>query len=226
VNFSDGTSADYGNCLAGEDLVMQAVSADGRQIRLAKNGSSGEPTSPTATIDVASGQVVSGLNQKFDIDIQRDKLVRSGPIRNRFRAIGIQGDDTITLTSRSGSHWKIACLNGEIRLRKVETDNPQWHSNPTFEAMSKMTGFRFRLGEANWEDGSQAWLDSRGLLHLRSSNVEIPELTIVLSEKPSGGWCSDGNVFGPESFGVATTSSQQVFDEILNAFAKHVVLSC
>ncbi len=226
VNFSDGTSADYGNCLAGEDLVMQAVSADGRQIRLAKNGSSGEPTLPTATIDVASGQVVSGLNQKFDIDIQRDKLVRSGPIRNRFRAIGIQGDDTITLTSRSGSHWKIACLHSEIRLRKVETDNPQWHSNPMFEAMSKMTGFRFRLGEANWEDGSQAWLDSRGLLHLRSSNVEIPELTIVLSEKPSGGWCSDGNVFGPESFGVATTSSQQVFDEILNAFAKHVVLSC
>lgn len=224
--FSDGKSEDYSNLTSGKNIVFQSVSPDGRQIKFAENEPSMGTATHTAILNVASGKFENGRNQKFAVEIQQDKLVRSGPIRNRFRAIGIQGKYSITLTSQSGMYWNIALVNGEIRLRKAETSSPQWHSNPTFEPMPKKADFRFRLSVASWEDGSRAWLDSRGVLHLRSSNVEIPELSVVLSEKPSGGWCSDGNIFGPKSFGVATVAGQQVFDEIVKAFAKHVVLSC
>lgn len=48
-----------------------------------------------------------------------------------------------------------------------------------------------------WKDGSEAVVDSRGLLHLRSSDTTIPEITIILViGKPSACWAADGKVCG------------------------------
>jgi len=54
---------------------------------------------------------------------------------------------------------------------------------------------------AAWPDGSRAFLDPRGLLHLQSSDASIPEVTIGLAESTSlPVWASDGSIYGPSYF--------------------------
>jgi len=48
-----------------------------------------------------------------------------------------------------------------------------------------------------WKNGSRAILDRRGLLHLKSYDKNLPEVTIVLVlEKPVACWASDGTASG------------------------------
>lgn len=52
-----------------------------------------------------------------------------------------------------------------------------------------------------WEDGSEAIVDSRGLLHLKSANTAIPEITIVMVlSRTSACWASDGTAAGSTYF--------------------------
>jgi hypothetical protein len=52
-----------------------------------------------------------------------------------------------------------------------------------------------------WSNGSEAVLDSRGLLHLKSINTDILQATIVLVlEKTSACWSADGMVTGSPYF--------------------------
>ncbi len=60
-------------------------------------------------------------------------------------------------------------------------------------------GVKFR--KTAWADGSEAIVDSRGLLHLRSADAALPEVTLVLViGKAMAGWASDGTVFGSYYF--------------------------
>jgi hypothetical protein len=63
-----------------------------------------------------------------------------------------------------------------------------------------------------WADGSEVMADSRGLLHLKSSDKSIPEITIVMiMGKPTACWAADGRVCGPAYFtGVDTGESRDV----------------
>lgn len=85
----------------------------------------------------------------------------------------------------------------------------------------------YRLGctlkVARWPGGSVAWLDSRGLLHLRSSNPKVPELTLALSHQAAlAGWSSSGVCCGPEFFlGEKTTGDVKAVHDILKAFCQH-----
>ena len=53
---------------------------------------------------------------------------------------------------------------------------------------------------ARWKDGSLAWLDSRGMLHLKSSDRSTPEVTLVLRDGALAGWTSEGRTFGMAYF--------------------------
>jgi hypothetical protein len=65
------------------------------------------------------------------------------------------------------------------------------------EASMMLTNPRIRFRRTMWPDGSVAIVDSRGLLHLRSSDVSIPEITLVLIiGKATACWASDGMVTG------------------------------
>ena len=226
LNFSGtGEVRPIGHAL-GKTVTVESVSADGRQLKLKNDHVFHSSLYRSAIVDVASDRVTNSRRETFEIDKHRDQLIRTAPTRNRFRSIGIRGRHTITLTSRSGTRWDIACVNGDVRLRQGEPTS-EWHSSMMFEHAPGKPGERIRLKVAKWGDGSQAWLDSRGLLHLRSSDLTIPEVSFVLTEKPTGGWCSNGNVFGPAHFiEAATKSSQQVFDEVISEFARHLVRSC
>ena len=51
---------------------------------------------------------------------------------------------------------------------------------------------------AQLADGSRAWLDSRGLLHLRSGSADCYEASFVLCDGPIGGWLANGETFGAD----------------------------
>jgi hypothetical protein len=52
-----------------------------------------------------------------------------------------------------------------------------------------------------WSTGSQALLDSRGLLHLKSRDTTVPEICILLVvDQPSACWSADGVVSGSAYF--------------------------
>jgi hypothetical protein len=57
----------------------------------------------------------------------------------------------------------------------------------------------YKLLKFTWENGCEAFLDSRGLLHLRAPNG--PEITIVLIlNRSTACWASDGATCGTEYF--------------------------
>ena len=57
---------------------------------------------------------------------------------------------------------------------------------------------RYSLRVAKTRDGSRIYVDSRGMLHLRSANLSIPELSfVVLDDGQLACWSSDGTLVGP-----------------------------
>jgi hypothetical protein len=80
------------------------------------------------------------------------------------------------------------------------------------------------LRRAVWNDGSEAFLDTRGLLHLRSANINIPELSIVLTSGPLSGWSADGRYWGDRYFigdGPLLVPPDDIFATI-QQFTRHV----
>jgi len=70
---------------------------------------------------------------------------------------------------------------------------------------------------AEWPCGSKAFLDGRGLLHLKSHDPAIPEISLVLSDGEVAGWTSDGLVCGSAFFfeGLHHSEPKRVFERIL-----------
>jgi hypothetical protein len=53
---------------------------------------------------------------------------------------------------------------------------------------------------ARWANGTRAWLDSRGMLHLKPAGASEPEVSLLLAEGPMAAWSSDGKICGPAFF--------------------------
>jgi MoxR-vWA-beta-propeller ternary system domain bpX0/MoxR-vWA-beta-propeller ternary system domain bpX1 len=70
-----------------------------------------------------------------------------------------------------------------------------------FEVKALPSNQHIKFYKVTWLDGSVAMLDSRGFLHLKSANSDIPEITIVLlANKVCACWSSDGFVSGNQYF--------------------------
>ncbi|HEX5219615.1 MAG TPA: hypothetical protein VFZ59_08610 [Verrucomicrobiae bacterium] len=82
---------------------------------------------------------------------------------------------------------------------------------------AKPTGRGCQLQTAEWPNGSKVFLDSRGLLHLKSHDPAVPEVSLVLSDGEVAGWTSDGYVCGPSFFFEEEIESepQEVFNRVI-----------
>ena len=79
------------------------------------------------------------------------------------------------------------------------------------------------LRVAEWPCGSKAFFDKHGLLHLKSHDPKVPEISLVLTTDEVAGWTSDGYVCGPEFFfeGKYVSDPRAVHDRI-KAFLDHL----
>ncbi|HEX6428480.1 MAG TPA: hypothetical protein VF008_12375 [Niastella sp.] len=97
--------------------------------------------------------------------------------------------------------------------RQVENKNLRIHDAKQVDVPAMdIPNANCKFSKFVWADGSEVLADSRGFLHLKSSDKKIPEITIVMiMGKPTACWAADGRVCGPSYFtGVDTAESKDV----------------
>jgi hypothetical protein len=125
------------------------------------------------------------------------------PNWNLYRVIDLIRDFASTQLAFCGRKgvWRSISFTGQsICIRK---ENPGlWHNLLpfSFSPFSIPAGLGCTLQVAEWPNGSKAFLDSRGLLHLKSHDPSLAEVSLVLSDREVAGWTSDGYVCGPSFF--------------------------
>lgn len=116
--------------------------------------------------------------------------------------------------------------SGQLRLIESARDDGDMLHTKVFGPPVKLPDVAWTLRQASWSDGSRAWLDSRGLLHLRSSRPTLPEMSLVLTDTGvTGGWTSDGQTFGWRFFVLAGGDAKPSMTDaqaegLLRAFAE------
>jgi len=178
---------------------------------------------------LTAGNITFGQPMNWSVTRRQiRKLVGQKQLRTRFLSIGIYDGKVLSLESHNQTRVDIKIVHDHICMRPTYESGVQ-HSKIRFRGIQtdKLQGFE--LKEATWRDGSNAWLDSRGLLHLKSSDKSLPELTIVLTDDPLGGWLSTGQVWGAAFFqppdGMLRASNQQVMD-IITKFTINIISRC
>jgi hypothetical protein len=125
------------------------------------------------------------------------------PNWNLYRVIDLIRDFAGTQLAFCGRKgvWRSISFNGQsICIRK---ENPGAWNNLlpfSFSPMPVPASLGCTLQVAEWPNGSKAFLDSRGLLHLKSHDPSLAEVSLVLSDGEVAGWTSDGYVCGPSFF--------------------------
>lgn len=132
------------------------------------------------------------------IDERLEALASPVSIRKKFRSIGVTESGQLALVSFKGQQLCFTTRQGLPLFAPLEQQSKLTHKQDF--TLIDSDGIRYRLSSANWGDGSQAILDSRGLLHLQPADSKISEISLVLAEGELTAWCSDSRTFGKSYF--------------------------
>ena len=162
-----------------------AVARSGERIVIAQR----DDRAKMALIEVPSGasRRISG-NPAAHVEPDLDRYAAGARnVSHRFKAICIDEGRHLALQRFKGSLAPIQLdrQGREMVLRSGTIAASRRELYAEFEEISSPGGARYTLRAATWKDGSRAVLDSRGMLHLRSTETAIPELTLVLC---AGAW--------------------------------------
>ncbi len=209
--------------LAGGVQVL-AISSGGKRIALGQ-GNTG--STQCCVVDVETLAVASRYGDPHELVEPIEDLVHLVNLRNRFTHIGVDKRGILTLTSRRGVHMAIDydSPTDRIRLRACGTVNQPAERRVAFGPTPAPRNVGYRLAVAAWDDGSRAFLDSRGLLHLKSADPRrVPETTLALNESEVSGWCGDGRMWGSSYFLGDHTSADKrsIFENAICAFARQL----
>lgn len=181
-----------------------------------------------ALSDVSGGAYVVVTES---LAVKRSATTRGGttievspPSRNlqaKFQAIYAEHGAGLKLLTAKGRWLDVFYSNKTLRLvQSASTGKLPEEKKLRFDAGTFHPGRGYGLRLAKWPSGSRAWLDSRGLLHLRSHDASLPELTLVLGMSIAlATWTSDGRVSGPPFFtGSADTLPSDDAARVLESF--------
>ena len=125
------------------------------------------------------------------------------PNWNLFRVLDLLGrcGESLAFCGRKGRWRWITRDGGRIVIRDADSPgiNVTWPGLP-FSPMPIPPNLGCTLQVAEWPNGSKAFLDSRGMLHLKSHDPSLAEVSLILSDGEVAGWTSDGYVCGPSFF--------------------------
>ncbi|MEO2035673.1 MAG: hypothetical protein ABGZ35_26640 [Planctomycetaceae bacterium] len=122
---------------------------------------------------------------------------------------------SLMIVTQKGRRLLLDMRQGHPRamiLREATAEDRPFRDTEDFCDVPAPRGVGYRLKEVKWADGSWAILDSRGMLHLQSSDADIPETTLILNESNVSGWCSDGGAFGLPYYIEANLSRHRPLD--------------
>ncbi len=157
------------------------------------------------SIDVRSGVMNSttGLTQELlkQMDPQAGKNWmgfhwKSYNTINSIRRLEISQKGTIIVNKHA-----IRFLTNSVELSSTNEMTPRGSMHDKKELV-ELPDVKKHLSRYRWPDGSEVWFDPyRHMLHLRSSNRLLAEVTIVLvTGQPTGCWASDGAICGAAYF--------------------------
>lgn len=151
-------------------------------------------------------------NQKFDqlskefknsrivnYNISRDYIHYGYNVLKKARNVFINEEGHISL-----DNYSLVLKNQVITLVKTP-DNEKMYLEDQAQLINLSSNPKIKFYNTVWEDGSQAIIDSRSLLHLKSSDNILPEVTILLnvangSKDVIACWASNGVVCGNQYF--------------------------
>ncbi len=202
------------------DFPGAAISRDGHQIfALARNP--GQHKLPIGCMfsfegELTANPISSGQQAVFD----RGPGLPVWNLYRIFEGIG-KIPNGFALRGRRRRWRKLALdANGNMQIMLLGASEKVVGEVP-FAEHPRKTKYGCSLQVAEFADGSQAFLDSRGLLHLKSGDKNLPEISLVLSSSEVAGWTSDGFVCGPSFFFEApiAPAPTRIFEKVLNFFA-------
>jgi hypothetical protein len=199
------------------NLAVRDVSFSGNHVRLAYRW---EYMFREKTIEVAtSTETDSGFPYCEDPIWMPTS---TGPaLHRKFRAIAAGSRFGLTLVTKKNWCFQFQLDDGELRLNDSGHAMTGYESQVhSFEHVIQPGSPTYRLAYAEWPNGSRAYMDSRGLLHLRSAVASRPEVSLVLHAPEVTGWCSDGRRWGNEYFigAEATATAEEIFHDVILPF--------
>ena len=211
---SDNSPADF-------NFELVRVSKDGNQLAIFNFDD------PARVANGGALTYIFDLVQKSWMNARHSRLLFNQnpplPTWNLYRGIQsvAQFQNAVALRGRN-ARWRMLKLHetGALCIQDLPPTS-EFSGAPVF-GPPRMTNDGCTLRVAELGRGSKMFLDSRGLLHFKSANPEMPEISIVLAEGEVAGWTSDGLVCGPQFFFEKSIVSDPkgVFERIMNFFAK------
>lgn len=123
-----------------------------------------------------------------------------------------------------------ASLHHGLHLMSIPNDHPAttYRARATLASTLPLAAnAQVLLRHFSWPDGSTATADARGLLHLRSADARVPEISVLLVlGKPTAVWAADGTVCGPDYFTgpdpERRLTAQEFLQQYLHRFIAHL----
>jgi hypothetical protein len=219
INTADATIKSPHHGLT-SDVRILAISRNGKRVLL--RGESKDRTYATwQIIDTANGRARTAYgNARQCVEQDITNVVRPRTLRVHFRGIYADGS-SIVLVSRNGTHLRFECDRSDQPTLQLASTPPKGFPIVPFENMPRLSDGGYHLRVAQWSDGSRAFLDSRGLLHLKSSSVNVPDMTLVLYEGETACWTSRGELVGADYFtgGKSNGDMVSIYSEVNPQFA-------
>lgn len=204
-----------------------AISADGQRIVLGSvGGSKSDILARRWVVDVETLVVHERAGDPFALADPLPSVIRSQSLRTRINRICVDVQGVlILLTRKQQLALDFDPTSQRIVLRRADSFGSYNGKKLGFKPVTTGGPRGYNLSVATWDDGSQAFLDSRGLLHLKSSDSKIPEVSIVLCDGMLSGWCSDGRMWGdPFFFGDQPAyPASDVFESCIRPFGRRLV---
>ena len=117
-------------------------------------------------------------------------------VLQRISRIGISNLGLLTIENR-----QLVAGEYDFSLNTFKHDAIKYPATNTGSVAHLTANAGLRCQHFVWPDGSEAVADGRGLLHLRSANPALPEVTLVLAiDLPTAAWATDGTLCGNPYF--------------------------
>ena len=143
------------------------------------------------------------------------RYAREHPLISRISSVTLK-DEYIGLQTKSGRIWlNTAHSVRGLTLRKLKSTQPL--TPGPFGLLRNIRGpqgVRWRLRAAETADGSRVVIDSRGLIHLQSSDPDVPEISLALTaDDQLAAWTTSGLKFGSRAL-IDSTGSSDDFEKL------------
>jgi hypothetical protein len=161
---------------------------------------------------LSKGLPLRNLDQEFKGSMTRMAELLSIPTLNKFlgvswlpynimykiKSIGVTDDQKLQLGNYTLTLYG---PNMDIKLMENTSKKTITRTFKDLKPVKLVNNKQIKSTSYTWRDGSELIADSRGMLHLRSSDKTVPEFTIVaVTQANTACWASDGKVTGSGYF--------------------------